>query len=408
MNRVLLAGLTTRDSAAMDILIGMTWRNLECITLERQLSKSMALDLPEQDAAARACQICIVDLAGLGLRNHSAKAESRLLEFLAERPALLLLRGDGNGWLNSKLARPPSPLHQFVAAPYTAAKIRRALDSARRAAGLAEPSDHRPHPEKPARQEAVSAPAWKRALAFRSTRDKASARQAPLDESGLEPVFQAFPELRDQRQLRFINKLLLSSDAQLLKVGKVIKILLHPAEGWLATTQSLTKLGRLQNHPVVATSVETIPVPDSQVESVARECYGRDYQRLQLPLDLAVWELASEAISGLDLSRYNNIGFQLTCLPNLAHIRHVRPIDIQLSVICARVPQTIDSLINAFDRNRADVLRFVALSLAAGLARTWPASGHEAVSSAPPLESEPLKSSDQHGFFRSLLDKLLN
>src|SRR5699024_4324139 len=58
-----------------------------------------------------------------------------------------------------------------------------------------------------------------------------------------------------------------------------------------------------------------------------------------------------------------NIGFQLTCLPNLAHIEQVRPIDIQLSVICARVPQTIDSLISAFDRNKPDVLRFVALSL---------------------------------------------
>jgi len=408
MNRVLLAGLATRDAAAMDILIGMTWRNLECITLERQLSSSMTLDLPAQDAAARACRICVVDLAGLGLRNYSARAESRLLEFLAERPAVLLFRGDGNGWLDSTLARSSSALHEFVSVPYKTSAIRKALDSARAAAGIGNRSDSQQYRTKAARPETVSAPAWKRALAFKSTRDKSDARLTPLDKSGLEPVFQTFPELRDQRQLRFISQLLLSSDAQLLKVGKVIKILLHPAEGWLATTQSLAKLRRLQNHPVVATSVETSPVPNDQVESVARECFGKDYPRFQLPLDLVVWELASEAVSELNLTRYNNIGFQLTCLPNLAHIEQVRPIDIQLSVICARVPQTIDSLISAFDRNKPDVLRFVALSLAAGLARTWPAGGQEALNGVATPKAGPAKSSDQHGFFRSLLDKLLN
>nr|HPK33841.1 hypothetical protein [Ottowia sp.] len=100
MSGVLLAGLTDQEAAAIEIMIGMSWRERHCVTLTRSLS----LAVPEQSVQARACELCVVDLFGFGMRRHTEAHARRLLEFLAGRPAVLLVWGSGGGWLESGLA----------------------------------------------------------------------------------------------------------------------------------------------------------------------------------------------------------------------------------------------------------------------------------------------------------------
>ncbi len=61
MKNILLMGLTDHEAAAVEIMIGMNWRDHRCITLKRELP----LAIPEQHAAARSCEACVLDLFGL-------------------------------------------------------------------------------------------------------------------------------------------------------------------------------------------------------------------------------------------------------------------------------------------------------------------------------------------------------
>ncbi|MBR6976284.1 MAG: hypothetical protein IKH84_05240, partial [Ottowia sp.] len=86
MSSILLAGLTEQEAAALEILVGMHWRDWQVVALKRSLS----LSIPEQTSAARAADVCVVDLFGLGMRRHTPEHEERLIEFLDGRSAVLL------------------------------------------------------------------------------------------------------------------------------------------------------------------------------------------------------------------------------------------------------------------------------------------------------------------------------
>ena len=82
MAGILLAGLTDHEAAAAEILIGMHWRAQRCVILPRSLS----LAIPDPGPAGRACDSCLVDLFGLGMRKHSPEHEAELLAFLPQLP----------------------------------------------------------------------------------------------------------------------------------------------------------------------------------------------------------------------------------------------------------------------------------------------------------------------------------
>ena len=69
MKKILLVGLTDQEAAAIEIMIGMNWRDAQCTVLRRSLSLAM----PEQTPEALACTHCVVDLFGLGMRKYSAE-----------------------------------------------------------------------------------------------------------------------------------------------------------------------------------------------------------------------------------------------------------------------------------------------------------------------------------------------
>lgn len=130
MKNILLMGLTDHEAAAVEIIIGMNWRDHRCITLKRELS----LAIPEQHAAARSCEACVLDLFGLGMRKYSPANATRLMEVMAGRPAVLLTWGDGGGWLEAKLPLAKGQHIGWVGMPYTSAGLRDAIKKVKEAA----------------------------------------------------------------------------------------------------------------------------------------------------------------------------------------------------------------------------------------------------------------------------------
>ena len=127
MSSMLLAGLTDHEAAAVEIMIGMNWQDQRVLTIPRGLG----LGVPEQTPAARACAVCVLDLFGFGLRRHSPENESRLLEFLAGRPAVLLVWGSGGGWLERKLPLARGQTVAWVCMPYSSADMLAAIKRVR-------------------------------------------------------------------------------------------------------------------------------------------------------------------------------------------------------------------------------------------------------------------------------------
>ncbi len=122
MKNVLLAGLTDQEAAAIEIMIGMMWRDAHCVALRRTLT----LTMPEVTPAAQKCTHCVIDAFGLGMRIHNAENAERLLAFLAGRPAIVLA-WSGSGWVGQDLPLAPGQTIEWVTMPYSSQDMRNAL-----------------------------------------------------------------------------------------------------------------------------------------------------------------------------------------------------------------------------------------------------------------------------------------
>ena len=180
MSSMLLAGLTDHEAAAIEIMIGMNWQDQRVLTLARGLG----LGVPEQSAAAKACEQCVLDLFGFGMRRHTPENEAKLLEFLARRSAVLLVWGSGGGWLERQLPLARGQQIAWVSMPYSSADMLTAIKQVRaerpapadlpKAAAPMRPALRRnsaPAPVTAAAPAAAPAaevpvPAWRRAMAL--------------------------------------------------------------------------------------------------------------------------------------------------------------------------------------------------------------------------------------------------
>ena len=196
MNGILLAGLTDHEAAAVEIMIGMNWRDERVVTLKRGLS----LGVPAQTPQARACRACVLDLFGLGMRKHSSEHEAALIELLNGRSAVLLVWGQGGGWLE---ATPPLAHGQqvkWLKVPYTSAQLRDAIKRVKAAAEAA------PAPAAASRAQAERPPEFVVTLGDEGWPDstppapaKATQSSAPASEPKL-PAWRRALDLADKLQ----------------------------------------------------------------------------------------------------------------------------------------------------------------------------------------------------------------
>lgn len=449
MKNILLMGLTDHEAAAVEIMIGMNWRDHRCITLKRELS----LAIPEQHAAARSCEACVLDLFGLGMRKYSPANATRLMEVMAGRPAVLLTWGDGGGWLEAKLPLAKGQHIGWVGMPYTSAGLRDAIKKVKEAAErmvppaaaavaaapAAMPGRARPvvsldvEPALPAavaEAEPAAVPAWRRAMELADQlkrkaapmRARASAPMplpkaqassvslAPpatrmatdavgLGKGALAALLQVFPLLRDQPLIGLTEKIIGHDGPMLLRIGTDAAFVTHTRAGWLASGLPVSALLKLLRTPRLVESVRAEPLDPDHVEETVRQRFDGKFHRAQKPLDVITWELVSDVMRDMKLQRQGDLTFQLRRFPNFPMLAGVGPLDVQLAAICARMPQSISELLRAFPKHEQDVLRFVVLCVVSGLAKVIPGGPVAAAARKPEVAA-------RRGFFKSLMDKL--
>lgn len=449
MKNILLMGLTDHEAAAVEIMIGMNWRDHRCITLKRELS----LAIPEQHAAARSCEACVLDLFGLGMRKYSPANATRLMEVMAGRPAVLLTWGDGGGWLEAKLPLAKGQHIGWVGVPYTSAGLRDAIKKVNEAAErmvppaaaavatapAAMPGRARPvvsldvEPALPAavaEAEPAAVPAWRRAMELADQlkrkaapmRARASAPMplpkaqassvslAPpatrmatdavgLGKGALAALLQVFPLLRDQPLIGLTEKIIGHDGPMLLRIGTDAAFVTHTRAGWLASGLPVSALLKLLRTPRLVESVRAEPLDPDHVEETVRQRFNGKFHRAQKPLDVITWELVSDVMRDMKLQRQGDLTFQLRRFPNFPMLAGVGPLDVQLAAICARMPQSISELLRAFPKHEQDVLRFVVLCVVSGLAKVIPGGPVAAAARKPEVAA-------RRGFFKSLMDKL--
>lgn len=421
MKNILLMGLTDHEAAAVEIMIGMNWRDHRCITLKRELS----LAIPEQHAAARSCEACVLDLFGLGMRKYSPANATRLMEVMAGRPAVLLTWGDGGGWLEAKLPLAKGQHIGWVGMPYTSAGLRDAIKKVKEAAERMVPPAAAAVATAPA-----AMPAWRRAMELADQlkrkaapmRARASAPMplpkaqassvslAPpatrmatdavgLGKGALAALLQVFPLLRDQPLIGLTEKIIGHDGPMLLRIGTDAAFVTHTRAGWLASGLPVSALLKLLRTPRLVESVRAEPLDPDHVEETVRQRFDGKFHRAQKPLDVITWELVSDVMRDMKLQRQGDLTFQLRRFPNFPMLAGVGPLDVQLAAICARMPQSISELLRAFPKHEQDVLRFVVLCVVSGLAKVIPGGPVAAAARKPEVAA-------RRGFFKSLMDKL--
>lgn len=436
MKNILLMGLTDHEAAAVEIMIGMNWRDHRCITLKRELS----LAIPEQHAAARSCEACVLDLFGLGMRKYSPANATRLMEVMAGRPAVLLTWGDGGGWLEAKLPLAKGQHIGWVGIPYTSAGLRDAIKKVKEAAERMVPPAAAAVAAAPA-----AMPAWRRAMELADQlkrkaapmRARASAPMplpkaqassvslAPpatrmatdavgLGKGALAALLQVFPLLRDQPLIGLTEKIIGHDGPMLLRIGTDAAFVTHTRAGWLASGLPVSALLKLLRTPRLVESVRAEPLDPDHVEETVRQRFDGKFHRAQKPLDVITWELVSDVMRDMKLQRQGDLTFQLRRFPNFPMLAGVGPLDVQLAAICARMPQSISELLRAFPKHEQDVLRFVVLCVVSGLAKVIPGGPVAAGAVASPRAAQaPVAAAARkpevaarRGFFKSLMDKL--
>ncbi len=380
MSSVLLAGLTDQETAALEVLIGMHWRDWKTVSLAR----SVSLSVPRQNSVARASDICVVDLFGLGMRRFKAENAPVLMDFLGGRSAILLVWGDGGGWLEQKLRLEPGQKIEWIKVPYDSMTVIAAIErvvpqtrGGKAAAGAASRTPSAP----------VSAAA------------AGEEGEVPNDGDVLPALRAAFPQLDRIPVVRLLARLLQPVGTQVVSVRGEPTLIADAQQSQLATSLPLAPLLKLLLTPEMMANVRVVTQPDVRFEDAVRRHFGRDAANAQTPLDVLAWELGASALRDVPMDRRADLSLRLLRMPDFTLLGSGDGMDVQLAAICARAPQSVSALARIFPRREDEVHRFAILSILAGLAE---------ITQAPPVQQrapEPQKVAPK-GFFKSLLAKL--
>lgn len=388
MSSILLAGLTEPEAAALEILVGMHWRDWQTVTLKRSLS----LSIPEQTSAARACKVCVVDLFGFGMRRHTPEQEQRLKEFLNGRNAILLVWGSGGGWAENVSPDTPEQQLECVKVPYTSVAIRGVLN---RMLG-----------DQPAGK-AAAAPRKKPAAAAEQPAEKsAAAVTGTATADRLQALNAAFPQLATMPLIKLAGKITQPGSAFLAHASGEPVLISNAALGTVASPSTEAVLLKSLQTQELQAGMRIASVALEQFDETRRKYLGRTQARMEKALDVFAWELAESALRGVKLERRADLSLRLRYMPNFTVMGGGDAMDVQLAAICIRTPQSISMLAQSFPRQEERVNRFAALAVLSGLAE---------ITQAPPVQPKKVTLAAPRsrsaapapkGFFRSLLAKL--
>lgn len=141
--KVLVAGFSPQSTAAVEIIVGSLWPSASFV----KLARGATFAPPEQAPEAQQCDICVVDLLGLGMAIWAPEHEVELQAFLGDRRAVLFVpAGSDEGWPSALAALGPARV--VLQHPASTAALREALATLR--------GDHRSDGESESGQEDIS------------------------------------------------------------------------------------------------------------------------------------------------------------------------------------------------------------------------------------------------------------
>lgn len=295
--RLLMAGLSTREEAALGFFLDRSFKSWTW--------QSVA---PDAQAARPPSDVLVIDMAAFGWAHWSEAAEAQLLAWLQDTPAVLLVSAHDRSW-SVLQKRPVSASRVWLAKPYGTQAMREALERAA-AAVRATPvvpvvsAVVRPVMRPVAAQSApATVPARAVPKPVKVDLTKAAPRQAepartePTDEPpGLSAAeFQArlasLPEKMPHAFLLVLSERLSQADAFEARFTVQNSLIIHPANGWVATNTPLQVIYRLCESDAMASAVTVRTLDDAQAEERA--------QRLGMPpqdLDVFLWNLVAATL----------------------------------------------------------------------------------------------------------------
>ncbi len=385
MTTVLLAGLSDHDAAAMEILISTSWRQKRCVLLKRTANFS----LPVQSAQASKCAKVVADLGGMGLHQYNPENGTRLLAFLAGRPALLLTWKNDGGWKQADLDLAPGQRLEFLAAPYGSADVKAALAALDAPASAPSPAPAAAQPATTSTPSSLSSPSVGAA--------------AGLSAPALSAIL---PALGRSRFVRLVEKLP-KAGVQVLHIAST-ELLLHPQEGWVGASMPVSALLRVLGNAEQLEQASTERLSSVVAPQIEQHITAGRGQRYMLALDVVLWDLCSHALAGRSLQLAGDAVFKLARFPNFTLLGQVGALDVQLAALCVRGEQSVAHLLRCFAGQEAAVLRFVALAVLSGLGQLQaPVLNLNSSTAGKPVKSENTRGhKERRGFLRSLLDKL--
>jgi hypothetical protein len=380
--KVVFLGMPARDAAALKIFIdvGMPGWHSQAFT-------------PRAGVALPPADVYIVDLAGLGLLQWSARAEADLAMLLGGHSALLLAVAHNTSWHDKTHAMQGRGRQRIscLAKPYGREDMRAAL------AGLvADPAPAGLTAAAATRSQPPQAPSFL-PLPAAAGRPAVAAPLASLSGS-LQAVRTVFPDLQKHLLLCKLLDLLATGHPCELRLSVHQTLVLHPAQGWVAHNLAPGVLARLA---VQGQAVSSMSVRDLGDEAAVQRL--RPLLPVRENLDTFLWGLAEASIGEQTPPARCDAELSLRSMPGFTRLPGTGHLQLQLAAICVRVPQTLSGLRAAFPAQDAQAMaRFMLLSTVCGLGRLQLADTPGPGRTAPAMR--PARA--QPGFFRAMLNKL--
>lgn len=501
--KVLIAGLSDPSATAMERVVVSVFPGARVLRQQR----GVGLQSPDPWSVARRCDLCIVDLIGLGLARWTAERLDQLQSLvLGEHSAVVLAPpGDGGGWLEAlpalqangglrvllqhplrastmrkvlgdmrphaeaeaaaraatskllaKAARPAQPSARPVPAaapaqgpasasasatprlparlparapaelqlgrpPYAPVELRDVLShvprhdpraTQRAAQGAVQravpapagvPSRPAPVPARVLRAAPATArrrgrlgaplpPAWDEAPdTFSVTSDEPAPASAPaavvheafgLTQQAFDALLAACPEAGQNAYLQMICTAALKGVPQEFQIGSHSGVVVHSAQNWVASNISSALRKRLTAHAMMLQIVESRPLQEDEAFTTAARLFGRR-QDGRRPLDTFVWGLVYSTFEAAPPLAQGDLRLQLRRFPNFTRMAPQPDLFIQLALLCARAPHSIDELVRIFARHDPRLVTLFAMcAILSGSASVLPA--RQAAEATPP------------------------
>ena len=278
--KLVVTGLPPREETAFGIFLNRSFRNW----LWQSVPASRTAVLPPAD-------LIVADLVPLGLGQWSEAAQADLLQLLQGTPAVLLVPAHDQTWAAMDADTVKQHLLVWLAKPYGTKDMQAALEQAallvRRATPPVAP---------PTRSTPVPAAAPFSPIAINTPRP-VTAVPPPVIEinelgaAELHARLTALPEPGGHVFLRQLSENLTLNHPFEARFTLQNSLIVHPADGWIATNTPMTVIRRVCQSDALASAVSMRAMNGAQAEERA--------QRLGMPpseLDVFLWQLVAATL----------------------------------------------------------------------------------------------------------------